>query len=253
MTQKNNNNSISKMIIFHYIMSLKIVSGEMMKILIVEDDVKISSFLKKGLEEEYFCVDLADNGNDAVYMAKVNLYDAIILDLMMPGMNGQEVCAKLREENIQTPIIILSAKNSIDDKVELLNLGADDYISKPFSMKELIARMNVQFRKRDQKDNILQLADLIVDCNAKSVTRNGNKIDLTAKEYALLEYLIRHKKMLISEEVLKNQLYSFDESAASNILNVYLYRLRNKIDKNYDKKLLKTVRNLGYTLSDDDV
>ena len=221
-----------------------------MKILVVEDDPKIVAFLKKGLEEEYFCVDVCDNGEDALYLAQTNPYDIIILDMMINGLQGQEVCEKLREKKCMIPIIVLSAKSTIHDKVTLLNVGADDYLTKPFSFDELIARIFVQLRKKDQKVSLLTVADLALDPLSKSVTRANEPIVLTAKEYALLEYLMRHKEAIVSEAVLMEQLFSMEQNIQSNILSVYMYRLRSKVDKNFTQKLIKTHRHQGYSISD---
>jgi len=222
-----------------------------MKILLVEDDKKIASFLKKGLEEEYFSVDVTNNGEEAIYLASLHSYDAIILDIMIYGADGYEVCKKIREEKITTPILMLSAKSAIEDKVTFLNLGADDYLTKPFSFEELLARIRVQLRKNEQKDNLLQIADLTLNVTTKIVTRDGIKINLTAKEYAILEYLLRHKNSIVEEKNLQESILGFDDMTNSNTLNVFIYRLRTKIDKNYELKLIKTYRNQGFKISDE--
>jgi DNA-binding response OmpR family regulator len=221
-----------------------------MKVLIVEDDVKISAFLKKGLEEEYFCVDICDNGDDAIYLAGLGAYDVIILDIMIRGLQGDQVCSKLREQKIAIPIIMLSAKSTISDKVSLLNSGADDYLTKPFSFDELLARIHVQLRKHDQKEQLFRVSDLELNPLTKTVSRANEFISLTAKEYVLLEYLMRHKNAIVEERILEEQLFSMEQSIQSNILNVYMYRLRTKIDKNFELKLIKTHRNQGYSISD---
>lgn len=221
-----------------------------MKVLIVEDDVKIAAFLKKGLEEEYFCVDVCDNGEDAIYLAGIGAYDVIILDIMIRGLQGDQVCQKIREQKIIIPIIMLSAKSMISDKVSLLNLGADDYLTKPFSFDELLARIHVQLRKYDHKEPLLRVGDLELNPLSKTVTRAQESITLTSKEYVLLEYLMRHKNAIVEERVLEEQLFSMDQSIQSNILNVYMYRLRTKIDKNFEQKLIKTHRNQGYSIAD---
>lgn len=221
-----------------------------MKILVVEDDPKIASFLKKGLEEELFCVDVCNSGEDALYLAGVNRYDIIILDIMLYGMNGDEACQRIRQAKITTPILMLTAKNAIDDKVTLLNAGADDYLTKPFSFEELLARIRVQLRKKEQVDNILYCADLEINLNTKEVNRGGDAIPLTAKEYAILEYLARNQGILVHESRLLETIFSFEKTVNSNILNVYMYRLRSKIDKPYALKLIKTHRNQGFILSD---
>lgn len=224
-----------------------------MKFLLVEDDIKIASFLKKGLEEEYYYVDVSHDGEEAIYLASVNEYDLIILDIMLPSKDGYEVCKHLRANKISTPIIMLSAKSAIEDKVAFLNLGADDYLTKPFSFDELIARIKVQLRKKNQIDNILKVADLELNLTTKTVTRAGNKINLTAKEYGILEYLMRNKNIIVSEDTLKNSIQTLNDEANSNVLNVYIYRLRTKIDKNYDLKIIKTYRNLGFKVSDENI
>ena len=220
-----------------------------MKILVVEDDVKIASFLKKGLEEEYFSITLCDNGEEALYLCEMGTYDVIILDIMIKGaLQGDQVCQKLREKKLTTPIIMLSAKSTISDKVSLLNVGADDYLTKPFSFEELLARIHVQLRKHTAKESLLSIADLVLNPLSKKVTRAGEEIVLTAKEYILLEYLMRHKGAIIEERVLEEHLFSNDHSINSNIITVYMYRLRSKVDKNFECKLIKTHRNLGYSI-----
>lgn len=221
-----------------------------MKILVVEDDPKIASFLKKGLEEESFCVDVCNSGEDALYLVGVNRYDIIILDIMLHGMNGDEACRRIRHEKITTPILMLTAKNAIDDKVTLLNAGADDYLTKPFSFEELLARIRVQLRKKEQVDNLLYCADLAINLSTKEVSRGGVSIPLTSKEYAILEYLARNQGILVDESRLLETIFSFEKTINSNILNVYMYRLRSKIDKPYALKLIKTHRNQGFILSD---
>lgn len=221
-----------------------------MKILVVEDDPKIASFLRKGFEEEYFCVDCVDNGDEAFYLIQAFSYDAIVLDIMIHGINGYEVCKRIRHLKINTPILMLSAKNAIEDKVTLLNIGADDYLTKPFSFEELLARLRVQLRKKDNLDAILCVADLELNCITKRVKRGDSMIDLTSKEYVLLEYLMRHYNAIVSENILLETIFSFEKNINSNILNVYMYRLRNKIDKPYEVKLIKTYRNQGYMISE---
>ncbi len=221
-----------------------------MKILIVEDDVKISLFLTKGLEEESYTVDSCFDGEEAFYLIQTNIYDLIILDLMIPNIDGVTLCKKLREIGNNTPIIMLSAKSSIEDKVTGLNIGANDYIAKPFSFDELIARVKVQLRDGKSLTNILQIADLIVDTDKKLVTRNQKEIKLSSKEYMLLEYLLINKNKVLKEDKINHALWNMDDETASNIINVYVYRLRKKIDKDYDTKLIHTVRGMGYKISE---
>ena len=220
-----------------------------MKILIIEDDAKIVNFLKKGLEEESYSVDYSHNGEEGLYLASVNSYDLILLDIMLPLLNGIEVCKKLRAEEINTPIIMLTARDSIEDTIKGLDIGANDYLPKPFSFSELLARIRVQLRAKDSAQTTLKIADLELDLLAKTAKRANDNINLTAKEFSLLEYLIKNQNRVLSETVLASMLNNMDESNISNIVNVYIYRLRNKIDKPYEKKLIKTVRGLGFKIN----
>jgi DNA-binding response OmpR family regulator len=222
-----------------------------MKILIIEDDVKIVNFLKKGLEEESYSIDYSYNGEEGLYLASVNIYDLILLDIMLPLLNGIEVCKKLREANINTPVIMLTAKDSIEDTIKGLDIGANDYLSKPFSFSELLARMRVQLRAKNSAQTILKVADLELDLLTKTAKRGNDNISLTAKEFSLLEYLIKNQNNVLSETILSSMLNNMDESNISNVVNVYIYRLRNKIDKPYEKKLIKTVRGLGFKINDE--
>jgi DNA-binding response OmpR family regulator len=215
-----------------------------MKILIIEDDVKIVNFLKKGLEEESYSIDYSHNGEEGLYLASVNTYDLILLDIMLPLLNGIEVCKKLRASNINTPVIMLTAKDSIEDTIKGLDIGANDYLPKPFSFSELLARIRVQLRAKDSTQTTLKIADLELDLLAKTAKRANDNIVLTAKEFSLLEYLIKNQNKVLSETVLSSMLNNMDESNISNVVNVYIYRLRNKIDKPYEKKLIKTIRGL---------
>lgn len=219
-----------------------------MKILIIEDDVKIVNFLKKGLEEESYSIDYSHNGEEGLYLASVNSYDLILLDIMLPLLNGIEVCKKLRASNINTPVIMLTAKDSIEDTIKGLDIGANDYLPKPFSFSELLARIRVQLRAKDSTQTTLKIADLELDLLAKTAKRADKDITLTAKEFSLLEYLIKNQNKVLSETVLGSMLNNMDESNISNIVNVYIYRLRNKIDKPYEKKLIKTIRGLGFKI-----
>lgn len=222
-----------------------------MKFLIVEDDIKITNFLKKGLTEEGYSVDISHTGDEALYLAGVNQYDLILLDIMLPNIDGISFCKLIRGQNNDTPIIILSAKDSIDDKIVGLNEGANDYIAKPFSFAELLARIRVQLRQTSTSSVNLSIADLSMNLLTKQVTRNGQSIKLTAKEFSLLEYMIRHKDQVLSESMITDAMSDLNESSMSNVVNVYIYRLRNKIDKDFDLKLIKTIRGMGFTISDE--
>lgn len=222
-----------------------------MKILIIEDDEKIVNFLKKGLEEESYSVDYSLNGDEGIYLASVNSYDLILLDIMLPIKDGIEVCKTLRADDINTPIIMLTAKDSIEDKIKGLDIGANDYLAKPFSFSELLARIRVQLRATNQNQTTLKLADLELDLLTKTAKRAKDTINLTAKEFALLEYLIKNQNKVLSESVISSSLSNMDDMNMSNVVNVYIYRLRNKIDKPYEKKLIKTIRGLGFKISDE--
>jgi DNA-binding response OmpR family regulator len=221
-----------------------------MKILIIEDDPKIINFLKKGLEEECYIVDSSTNGDEGLYLASVNEYDLILLDIMLPIKDGMEVCKALRASKNETPIIMLTAKDSIEDKIKGLDIGANDYLAKPFSFAELLARIRVQLRTTNSTQTKISIADLELDLLNKTAIRANENIVLTAKEFALLEYLIKNKNRVLSETTINSALSSFEDSNISNIVNVYIYRLRNKIDKNFDNKLIKTVRGIGFKISD---
>ncbi|AXH16282.1 response regulator [Malaciobacter mytili] len=222
-----------------------------MKILIIEDDEKIINFLKKGLEEESYVIDYSLNGDEGIYLASVNEYDLILLDIMLPIKNGIEVCKTLRQNNINTPIIMLTAKDTIEDKIKGLDIGANDYLAKPFSFSELLARIRVQLRTKNSNQTTLKISDLELDLLSKTAKRAGDIINLTAKEFAFLEYLIKNKDRVLSESVISSALSNMDDMNISNIVNVYIYRLRNKIDKPYEKKLIKTIRGLGFKISDE--
>ena len=224
-----------------------------MRILVVEDDVKIAAFISQGLKEESYSVDVTHHGDEAIYLAQVNSYDVILLDLMLPGSDGLEVCQRLREKELQTPIIMLTARNRLEDKIDGLDSGADDYLTKPFAFEELLARIRVQLRQHSQSSTVLEVADLRVDTKTREVKRAGEKIRLTVKEYALLEFMMRSPNILLTETIIKENLSDMQHQSMSNIINVYIYRLRNKIDKGHTQKLLHTVRGAGYMISDENV
>lgn len=224
-----------------------------MRVLVVEDDEKIASFIKKGLQEESYSVDVTENGYEAIYMIETNSYDIVLLDLMIHGLSGMDVCRNIRAKNIVTPIIMLTARDEIKDKVIGLDSGANDYITKPFAFEELLARIRVRLRNSSITSSTINIADLTIDTAKREVKRAGKKINLTAKEYALLEFLARNSKKLLTETIIKENISDMAEVSMSNIINVYIYRLRNKIDKDFDLKLIHTVRGLGYMLSDEDV
>jgi len=214
-----------------------------MKLLIIEDDENILSLLRRGLEEEGFIVDTAINGEDGEYLAKTNQYDIIILDWMLPKKSGIELLKDLRENEIFTPVLMLTAKDNTNDKVIGLNGGADDYLAKPFSFDELIARLNAIYRRSALKGNSkITIDNIEIDIDAKLVKKDSKIVDLTAKEYELLEFLIANRGNLVSTEMIQEQLWNNEEFISSNVIQVIIYRLRNKLSKT----IIKSKRNLGY-------
>lgn len=224
-----------------------------MRILVVEDDVKIAHFIQKGLQEESYNVDVTHHGDEAIYLAQINQYDIILLDVMIPGTDGLHVCKILRDKGVSTPIIMLTARDRLEDKIYGLDSGADDYLTKPFAFEELLARIRAQLRNNSQLSNFIAIADLNININRRDVMRANKKISLTTKEYALLELLARNKNKMLTETIIKDNLSDMAQDTMSNIISVYIYRLRNKIDKNFDTKLIHTVRGSGYMLSDENV
>lgn len=220
-----------------------------MRILVVEDEHKIANSIKKGLEQESYAVDVAYNGQQGYDLAVTEDYDLIVLDVLLPKMDGIEICSKLRLKQIHTPIIMLTAKGQINDKVTGLDAGADDYLTKPFAFEELIARIRALARR--PKSNIgttLNLEDLTLNTTSYEVKRNGKLIQLTAKEYALLEYFLRHPNRVMKKEQIINHIWDYDADVLPNTVEVYVGYLRNKIDKPFPDKpaLIHTIRGFGY-------
>ncbi|GMU95449.1 MULTISPECIES: response regulator transcription factor [Ignavibacterium] len=223
-----------------------------MRILVVEDEKKVASFIKKGLEEEYYSVDVAFDGKEGLNLALSEEYDLIILDLMLPFKDGLSILKEIREQKILTPVIILTARDTIQDKVTGLDTGADDYLAKPFSFEELLARIRAILRRNSvEKNNIIRAGDLILDTQAHKVFRNNVEIQLTPKEYAILEYLMRNKNRVISRTKLSEHIYEFHFDPGTNVIDVYINKLRNKIDKGYEKQMIRTIRGVGYLIKDD--
>jgi len=218
-------------------------------ILIVEDDKKIANYSKQGFEEEGFLVDITYSGEDGLEMVEKNSYDTIILDWMLPGISGIEVCKKIREYKIITPVIMLTAKTDISDKVLGLNSGADDYVLKPFSFEELLARVNALSRRAAyKKTDIIRIDDLEVDTQKREVFRKKKKINLTAKEYEIFELLIKNRGHIVKIKNIINVLWENNNDISSNVVNVYMHHLRHKIDESHKKKLIKTIRKHGFKI-----
>jgi len=223
-----------------------------MRILLVEDDKKIAGFITKGLQEENYAVDIFHNGEDGLYWALVNEYDLIILDIMLPQMNGLEICREIRSNQKKTPIIILTAKGSIEDKVKGLRIGADDYLSKPFSFDELLARIQALLRRsQEYQSQILTAADLELDVGSRRVSRSGKEIILSGREYGLLEFLMRNKNKVVTETQIIEHVWDMNSELFTNVVNVYIHHLRKKIDEESSQKLIYTLRGRGYILKDE--
>ena len=224
-----------------------------MKILVVEDEQNVSSFIKKGLEEHGHEVTQAFDGNMGLRMASQNQYDLIILDIILPGMNGLEVCQKLREQgDTQVPVLMLTALAATDDIVTGLDAGADDYLKKPFKFKELLARIRALTRRKNLAvtSNQLSVADLQLDLDSKTVSRDQKPIKLTAREFNLLEYLIRNKGRVVSRVDILENVWEVNFDMGTNVIDVYVNYLRNKIDKHFSPKLIHTVVGMGYVLKE---
>ena len=220
-----------------------------MRIVVAEDERDLNEILCKKLRSEDYCVDGCFDGEEALdYLASVD-YDAVILDIMMPKRSGLEVVEQLRRQGNQTPVLVLTARDSIDDRVTGLDAGADDYLVKPFAFDELLARLRVMTRKRGgERSNLFTIDDLTLDIRSKRVERGGAELKLSAKEYALLEYLIRNKGVVLSRIQIEENIWGFDYEGSSNIVDVYIRYLRRKIDKDHPVKLIHTIRGSGYVL-----
>lgn len=222
-----------------------------MKILVVEDEKKVASFLKKGLEQEYYTVDVANDGRAGLNLALSEEYDLIILDIMIPIIDGITLLREVRKEKNETPILMLTAKGNVEDKVEGLNSGADDYLPKPFAFEELLARARALVRRKDKVKNIvLTIDDLTLDTQTHKVKRGESEISLTPKEYSILEYLLRNKNHVISRIKLTEHVYEYQFDPDTNVIDVYINKLRNKIDRDSDQQLLHTIRGIGYMIKD---
>ncbi|MGL1890280.1 MAG: response regulator transcription factor [Spirochaetaceae bacterium] len=222
-----------------------------MKILIVEDDKKISAFVAKGLKESGFTVDQVYSGEEGFIMLKSNSYDAAIMDIMMPGeLNGLQVIEKMRDNSIKTPVLILSAKRSVDDRIIGFQKGGDDYITKPFSFAELLARLQALIRRSTMSDTSTELhyKDLSLNLLTREVIRAGDVIECQPREFSFLEYFIRNQGNVLSKTLIMEHIWEYNFDPQTNVVDVLVCRLRNKIDKDYDEKLIHTIRGVGYVL-----
>ena len=221
-----------------------------MRILVVEDNRRLNNSLKFSLSEDGYAVDSAYSGPEGEELAEFTPYDAIVLDVMLPGKDGLEVCRDLRKRRVNIPIIMLTARDTIEDRVNGLDSGADDYLVKPFALNELRARLRALLRRdSDDKNGALVAGDLMLDPATHRVQRAGTEIDLTSKEFSLLEYFMRNPNRLITREMAETHIWNYDFEGTSNVVDVYLRRLRRKIDDEYDNKLFETIRGSGYRLN----
>lgn len=228
---------------------LQFAAENTLRILLVEDNRRLSDSLRRNLVDDGYAVDAAYDGLEGEDMAEFTAYDLIILDVMLPRKDGIEVCRSLRNRRIRTPILMLTARDALSDRVSGLDSGADDYLVKPFEMDELRARLRALLRREaEDKSGALVIADLRLDPATHFVERGGQSIDLTSREYALLEYLMRNPNRLITRQMAENSLWSYGASVASNVVDVYIRRLRRKVDDPFDVKLIETIRGAGYRI-----
>ena len=222
-----------------------------MRVLVVEDEKKTASFVRKALQSEGFAVDACGNGDDALAAARATPFDVIVLDIMLPGRDGLSVLRQLRERRDATPVLLLSARGEVNERVEGLNLGADDYLPKPFELAELVARVRALTRRSSEnKSTLLQVADLTLDTVTHRALRGGAEIELTAREYRLLEFLMHSPGRLCGRMMILEKVWDYDFDPGTNLVDVYVKRLREKIDADFEPKLLHTVRGAGYFLKE---
>ena len=223
-----------------------------MKILVIEDERKVANFLQKGLKEEQYVVDVACDGLEGEHLAKTNDYDLILLDIMLPGKDGIEILKTLRQCQVNIPVIMLTAKEMVEDKIKGFNAGCDDYISKPFSFEELLVRIRAVLRRGSGAlSNVITFADLTLDLISHKVIRAGREIELTAKEYTLLEYLVRNPNRVLTRTMIAEHVWDYNYDSFTNVIDVYINYLRNKVDRGFSTKLIHTVRGVGYVLKEE--
>ena len=221
-----------------------------MRVLVVEDEKKTASFIRKALQSENFAVDVSHSGTDALLLAKTTAFDAIVLDIMLPGRDGLSVLRQLREQKNSTPVLLLSARGEVNERVEGLNAGADDYLPKPFVLAELIARVRALGRRNEPKSILLRVADLALDTVTHEARRGDRKIELTAREYRLLEFLMRTPGRICGRMAILEKVWDYHFDPGTNLVDVYVKRLREKIDDGFDAKLLHTIRGVGYVMKE---
>lgn len=222
-----------------------------MRILVVEDQPELAGFIRQGLTEEHYAVDVAYDGEEALFLTQLNSYDLIILDILLPKKDGLTMLQEMRQAGRSTPVLLLTAKDALHEKVHGLDSGADDYLTKPFAFAELLARVRALLRRGNQTPpRLLHVADLTLDLVTHQVWRNGQEIELTGKEYEVLEYFMRHPNRVITRTELSEHVWAGDFDSFSNLIDVFIYRLRRKIDRNSPVKLFRTIRGVGYQLQD---
>lgn len=220
-----------------------------MRILVVEDEKKVADFIKKGLEEEHYAVDTAYDGETGLYLAEVNDYDLVVLDLMIPKIDGWEVLRRIRGKKDNVPILILTAKDGVEDIVRGLDSGCDDYLTKPFAFAEFLARVRALLRREKvEKEPVLHVGDLTLSLVTHRVTRGENEIELTSKEYALVEYMMRNPNKVLTRAMISEHVWDYHFDSMTNVIDVYVNYLRKKIDKDFDTKLIHTIRGVGYMI-----
>jgi DNA-binding response OmpR family regulator len=230
---------------------LKKTERKTVRILVVEDERRLAALLRRVLLEERHTVDLALDGEKGLLLATSGTYNVVILDVMLPGVDGIEICHQMRNQGVMSPVLMLTARGAVEDRVHGLNAGADDYLTKPFAMEELLARINALLRRRDrplEMEAQLCVGDLKLDLVRHEAQRAGHIIELTAKEFALLEYLMRHPGQVLTRTQIIDDVWSYDSEALSNVVDIYIHYLRDKIDRGFPRSLIKTVRSVGYKI-----
>ncbi len=222
-----------------------------MRVLVIEDEKRGASFVKRGLEQESYAVDVVHDGVDGQHYAEVNDYDAIILDIMLPGKSGLDVLKEIKEKGVEAPVLLLTARDTVEDRVKGLDVGADDYLTKPFAFEELLARLRVLMRRGGYGSPVLKFSDLSLDPATRKAKRGDKEVDLTVKEYALLEYLIRNPDRVLTRTLISEHVWDQAFDSETNVVDVYINHLRAKVDKDASHKLIHTVRGVGYVLKEE--